>query len=210
MAAVVSERVGIKNIGKTVRVPNNPKAKLMYYLDCVAVVIQLDDPGLRRLRDYQNYNSLNDSETDALLALVLLFSPDELLGKVFFPSEDLVGSKNEFYELSAISHMLAVSDNIVIGGERKRVAKVMLFKRSWMEDNFLSPIRSFEGRLQRMARGLPGRAPTPPRALPPPRVCTPPSYRHDRLPNRAPVPLVRTPLIPHSSSSSSNCCCNIL
>ena len=180
MAALVRERVGIKKTGVMVTVPDNPKAKLMYYLDCVAVVIQLEDSGLRRLRDYQNYNSLNDAETDALLALVLLFSPDELLGKVFFPSEDCGGPANEFYELSAVSNMLAVADNILIGGERKRVAKIMFFKKSWMEKNFLLPISSFEGRLQRMARGLPGRA--PPRALPPPR--------------------------PRSSSDS--CCCNIL
>ena len=180
MAAVVRERVGIKDITQRTSVPGNPKAKLMYYLHCVAVVIQLDDPGLRRLRDYQNYNSLNDAETDALLALVLLFSPDELLGKVFFPSEDCGGFNNQFYELSAVSHMLAVSDNIVIGGERKRVAKVMFFQRSWMETNFLSPIASFQGRLQRMARRLP----SPPRAS--------------------------TPLIPRFSSSPDFCCCTIL
>ena len=176
MAALVRERVGIKDITRKVTVPNNPKAKLMYYLDCVAVVIQLDDPILRRLRNYQNYNSLTEAETDALLALVLLFSPDELLGKVFFPSEDCGGLSNQFFELSAVSHMMAVSDNIVIGGERKRVAKVMFFKRSWLDNNFLSPIRSFQGRLQRMARGLP--SPSGP----------------------------RTPLIPHSSSPDYCCC----
>ena len=185
MAALVSERVGIKKTGVKVTVPDNPKAKLMYYLDCVAVVIQLDDPGLRRLRNHQNYYLLNDAETDALLALVLLFSPDELLGKVFFPSEDCGGFNNQFYELSAVSHMLAVADNIVIGGERKRVSKIMFFQRSWMDDNYFTPIRSFQGRLERMARGLPGRAPTPPRALPPPRVHTPPSYRHDNAASRA-------------------------
>ena len=179
MAAFVGERVGIRDITRQVSVPQNPKAKLMYYLDCVATVIQLDDPALSRLKNYQSYDSLNEEETDALLALVILLSPDELIGKVFFPSEDCGGRTNQFFELSAVSHMLAVADNIVIGGERKRVGKIMFFKRSWMENNYLSPIRSFQYRLQRMARGLPGRAPTPRRALPPPR--------------------------PHATSSSSSC-----
>ncbi len=179
MAALVRERVGIKEYGTTVTVPANPKAKLMYYLDSVASVLDLNSPNLSRLRNHQNYYSLSEAETDALLALVLLFSPDELLNKVFFHSEDCGGSTNQFFELSAVSSMLAVSDNIVIGGERKRVAKIMFFKRSWIENNYITPIRSFQSRLDRMARGLPGRAPSPPRALPPPRVHTPPSYRHN-------------------------------
>ena len=84
MAAFVQERVGIKEFGRDVMVADSPQARLMYYLDCVAVVIQLNDPNLRKLKDYRNYNSLTDREVDALLALVILFSPDELIGKVFF------------------------------------------------------------------------------------------------------------------------------
>ncbi|XP_078343566.1 uncharacterized protein LOC144629211 [Oculina patagonica] len=179
MAALIRESVGIKDVGTRVTIPGNPKAKLMYYLNAVAFVIDLNDPNLSRLRDFENYYSLSEAETDALLALVLLFSPDELLNKVFFHSEDCGGSTNQFFELSAVSSMLAVADSIVIGGERNRVAKIMFFKRLWMEDNYFTPIRSFQGRLERMARGLPGRASSAPRALPPPRVHTPPSYRRN-------------------------------
>ena len=169
MAAFVGERVRIRDTTVNASVPQNPKAKLMYYLKCVASVIQLDDPALSRLQNYQSYYSLSEEETDALLALVILLSPDELIGKVFFPSEDCGGRTNQFFELSAVSHMLAVADNIVIGGERKRVGKIMFFQRSWMETYYLTPIRSFQDRLQRMARGLPGRAPAPRRAPPPSR-----------------------------------------
>ncbi len=130
MAALVRERVGIKDIGTRVTVPDNPKAKLMYYLESVASVLDINSPNLNRLKNYQNYYSLTEAETDALLALVLLLSPDELLNKVFFHSEDCGGKRNQFLELSAVSNMLAVTNNIVIGGERKRVAKVMFFKMS--------------------------------------------------------------------------------
>ena len=168
MAGFVSKRIGVKDITRNVTVPNNSKAKLMYYLSCVKTVIQLDDSTLQRLTDYHNYHLLTDPETDALLAMVVLFSPDELLGKVFFPDEDCGGRNNQFFELSAVSHMLAVTDNVLIGGERKRVAKVMFFQRSWLDNNYFTPLRSFQGRLQRMARGLPGRAPTPAPPRPPP------------------------------------------
>ena len=178
MAAFIGERVGIKEMGNDVTVPESPTAKLMYYLDCVALVIKLDDRNLNRLRNYKSYHLLNDTEIDALLALVLLFSPDELIGKVFFPSEDFRGS-NKFYELSSVTHMLAVSDSVLIGGERKRVAKIMLFKRPWLEYCYIAPLMSFEGRLQRLSRGLPGRAPSPPRALPPPRSSSTPPRRPD-------------------------------
>lgn len=190
MAALIGERVGIKDTTTSVTVPASPTAKLMYYLDCVAVVIKLDDRNLNRLRNYGSYYLLNDTEIDALLVLVLLFSPDVLIGKVFFPSEDCGERRNKFIELSSVTHMLAVSNNVVIGGERRRVAKIMFFKRCWLEDNYILPLREFEGRLQRLARGLPSRAPSPPRALPSPRSCSTPPRRPD--------------------PPSSSCCCNIL
>ena len=157
----------MRDISETVTVPANAKAKLMYYLNCVKTVIHLNDYPLQRLTDYQNFHLLTDPEIDALLALVVLFSPDELLGKVFFRDKDRRGGSNQFFDLSAVSHMLAVTDNVLIAGERKRVAKVMFFKRSWLDKNYFTPIRTFKGRLQRMASGLPGRAPTP--RTPPPR-----------------------------------------
>lgn len=191
MAAIIGERqeVGIRNIGTTATIPASPKAKLMYYLDCVATLIELDNPNLNRLRNFQNYYFLNDAETDALLTLVVLLKPDELIGKIFFPKEDLP-SNNEFYELSAVSHMFAVSENMVIGGKRTRAAKIMCFKRCWLENFYITPIMSFQGRLERIARGLPGRAPSPPRALPPPRAFTPPT--------------------PRPRSPPQSCMCNIL
>lgn len=186
MAGFVSQRIGVKDISRNVTVANNSKAKLMYYLSCVKTVIQLDNSTLQRLTDYHNYHLLTDPETDALLAMVILFSPDELLGKVFFHDEDCGGGSNQFFELSAVSHMLAVTDNVLIGGERKRVAKVMFFKRSWLDNNYFTPLRSFQGRLQRMARGLPGRGSNP-----------------------RPLPSPSSPLIGSSSlhRSSDGCCC---
>ncbi|XP_013421302.1 uncharacterized protein LOC106181466 [Lingula anatina] len=151
MAAAMGRlQIGLKKTGTTVTVPNNPKAKLMYYLDCICNVLNLDSSGeIRRLRDYENHWRLSEDETNQLLILCLLISPDELINKCIFHSDEMCGdSGNEFYELSAVNHTFVVTDSIMIGGERKRVKEIMCFKMSWIEKNFINPIKSFESRIQ--------------------------------------------------------------
>ena len=59
MAAVLGRtELGVKEIGRTVTIPNDPKARLMYYLDCMCVVLDLSDTAnLSRLR----YALINDT-----------------------------------------------------------------------------------------------------------------------------------------------------
>lgn len=64
-----------------------------------------------------NFFLLIEVEIDVLLVLVILFSLDELIGKVFFLSEDIGGGSNKFYELNEVLYMFVVIDNILIGGE---------------------------------------------------------------------------------------------
>ena len=158
MAVVAAKReVGIKKTGQSCTVPDNPKANLMYYLSCVSSVLDLhDNQHISRLTNYKQYHSLDDDDTDVLLTLVVLFSPDELIGKVFHPSEDIDGSSNEFYEISAVSHLLAATSNVVIGGQTRQVLKIMLFKKCWMEENYIRPIIAFKDRLARLAGKLSG------------------------------------------------------
>ena len=43
--------VGIRQFGNTVTIPGDPRAKLMYYLDCICVVLDMTDTtNLSRLR----------------------------------------------------------------------------------------------------------------------------------------------------------------
>ena len=145
MAAFVHERVGLRATGTATNIPNNPRARLMYYLSCVSSVLQLDNPNVNRLKNYSRYFALDEEDETLLLYLVILLSPDELIGKVFFPSDELCGnSNNEFFEISRVSHLFAVQQNIVIGGERKRVVKIMTFKQSWMHQNYINPMRAIQ------------------------------------------------------------------
>ena len=159
MAAVLGRtEIEIKKVGRTVTIPANPTAKLMYYFDCVCTCVEADnDSTTRRLRDYKNYSRLSNAEEAQLTILCLALSPDKLLGSLFFPAEesDLDGSGNRFFEIKAVSTRLVVSESILIGGQQRRVQKIMMCKRSWLEKFYLNPLRSISQGGQRSQRALP-------------------------------------------------------
>ena len=160
MAAVLGRtEIEIKKTGTVATVPDNPTARLMYYFDCVCTCVEADnDSTIRRLRDYDNYYRLSEEERAQLMILCLALSPDKLLGSVFFPADqdDLDGYGNDFYEIKAVSTKLVVTESILIGGQQKKVQKIMMCKRSWLEKNYLNPLRSLtSGGGQRSQRALP-------------------------------------------------------
>ena len=146
----------------------------MYYFNCVCSCIEADDDyTTRRLRDYKNYSSLSSQEEAQLLILCLALSPDKLVGSIFFPASDdeLDGCSNEFYELSAVSTRVIVSQSLLVGGQQKKVRKIMKFKKSWIENNFINPLRSIE-RGQRPTASTRPALSSPPRHRPPPQSAT--------------------------------------
>ena len=158
MAAVFDRtQIGIKKIGSTTTVPDNPIARLMYYFDCVCSCTDADDDAsIRRLRNYRNYLDLTNDEEAKLFILCLALSPDKLIGSIFFPDEDIDGG-NKFYELSAVNTKLVVSESVMVGGQQKRVHKIMKFKKIWIERNYLEPLQSFQQRQRPAIRSPPQR-----------------------------------------------------
>ena len=84
----------VKKTGTSTSVPNNPRARLMYYMSCVSTVMDLEEAGISRLTDYANYWRLDQSDTNYLIRLCLLFSPDQLLNEVFFLSTEIDSANN--------------------------------------------------------------------------------------------------------------------
>ena len=165
MAAVLGRtQIEVKRTGVSATVPNSPTAKLMYYFNCVCACIEPDsDYTIRRLRNYSNYANLSNQEEAQLLVLCLALSPDKLIGSIFFPvadGEDFDGCNNEFFEVNAVSTRLVVAESILIGGQQKKVKKIMMFKKSWIESNYLDPLRSI-GRSQRPSPPAIPRSPPP-------------------------------------------------
>ena len=164
MAAVLGRtQIEIKRTTSKCSVPDNPTAKLMYYFNCVCSCIEAEsDYATNRLRNYSNYHALSSEEEAKLLILCLALSPDKLIGTIFFPAkdEDLTEFSNEFFEVSAVNTKLVVAQSLLIGGQQKKVQKIMMFKKSWIENNYLNPLRSFERRQrpsQQMVRRPPPR-----------------------------------------------------
>ena len=76
MALVLNRnRVGVENTSTTVGVPNNPVARLMYYLNCMCTVLSLDqmDYNIMKLVSYETYFLLTN-EDKVLLLLVAVES----------------------------------------------------------------------------------------------------------------------------------------
>ena len=142
-------QIQIKKAGATVKIPSNPYGKLMYYFNCVCGCIEPDsDSTIRRLRDYNNYSSLSTQEEAMLLVLCLeAVSPDKMIGVIFFHNDDL-DRNNVFFELTAVNTKLIVSDSFLIGGQQKKIRKIMMFKKSWMENYYFAPLRSIQSSLR--------------------------------------------------------------
>ena len=139
----------------SVTVPDSPIAKLMYYFDCVCTCLEPgEDASIRRLRNYGNYHRLTNEEQAKLLVLCLALSPDKLIGSIFFPAGDNdFGRNNAFLELSSVNTRMVVARSILVGGQQRRVRNIMMFKKIWIEKNYIVPLRLIsEGR-----RALPQR-----------------------------------------------------
>ncbi|XP_052819021.1 uncharacterized protein LOC128244918 [Mya arenaria] len=145
MAMMGRTSVGLRATGTTCRVPNHPKAKLMYYLNCMCTVLKMEDEDadISRLRRYNNYASLSSADTDLLVLICLALKPDVLLNKCIFQSDAMCkDSGNEFYDLEAVRDSLLVAGSVIVGGRTKRVSKIMTFKMSWLNDNWVNPMKA--------------------------------------------------------------------
>ena len=146
MAAFMGRtEVKVRETGHKVTVPNNDIAKLMYYIDCVCSCIEPDDSStISRLRDYKNYDRLSSDEETQLLALCLALSPEKLTGTIFHPATDCGDFNNKFLELSAVKTNLLVTESLVIGGHRRKILKIMMYEKVWVEKYYINPLSSIE------------------------------------------------------------------
>lgn len=194
------DEVGIKETGRAVTVPDDPRARIMYYLDCVFTLIGGDDlpSEIRRLANFRRYSSIGTLDCVALLALAKELSPDILVGQVMFQSDQMCGnSTNKFFELSLVSTQMVVASSIMIGGQRRRVRKIMTFKMAWLRRNYLEPILQLIDHIQRQ------------QSLPSSGVGRGSMGYRSSYSERRPL-LYSTPPPRPRSSSSDGCCCTIL
>ncbi|KAL3847960.1 hypothetical protein ACJMK2_018849 [Sinanodonta woodiana] len=125
MAFFNKKDIEFKMIGCNVRVADDPRAKLMYYLHCMCTVVDLS----------------NTSPNLQLIILCVLLDPDEFIDKCIFQNDVMcLNSSNKFYEITQVNNHLLVAGNVIIGGRNRRVNKIMAFKRNWIQDNYYTPL----------------------------------------------------------------------
>ncbi|KAL3847853.1 hypothetical protein ACJMK2_018744 [Sinanodonta woodiana] len=142
MAFFNKKDIEFKQTGSMVTVADDPRAELMYYLNTICGLVDLNDtdPNLQRLRNYKYYY-LTTEETERLLVLCLLLEPSVFINKCIFQSDDLCpDASNEFYEITEVNNHLLVAGNVLIGGRNRRVNKIMAFKMSWIQDYYYTPL----------------------------------------------------------------------
>ena len=79
---LTSKRIAVRDTTREVFIPGNPKAKLMYYLNCISVVLNTNK--LSRYINYSQYYLIPDSEIPEIVALALLFSPEIMIKSRIF------------------------------------------------------------------------------------------------------------------------------
>jgi hypothetical protein len=146
MAAIFSEKMGMKATGTVCTIPDRDVCRLSYYLKCGTVCCGLDII-VDELLDFKNAHKLPRARQDAIFKLAYdVFDLETLVNTTIFIDDDndLLprGTNNEFYEVSKVSNILAVQENILIGGEQKQVHKIMVCNKTWLEKFYINPLKN--------------------------------------------------------------------
>ncbi|CAB3981267.1 Hypothetical predicted protein [Paramuricea clavata] len=136
-----SREIGVKDTSHAANVPDNPKARLMYYVGCVEGVLKSSTEHVGpKYMDYNNYY-LSDDETRTLISFCETFSPSFLEDKCFFRSPELCqGKPNRFLELSSKELTFATARSVVVMGKEAFVAKIMVYNDTWRRYYYDDPL----------------------------------------------------------------------
>ena len=138
-ATLARKNLQIRAFGSKANVPKNPIANLMYYLNCVATVIDYHDP---LLTDYHNYDLLSGEELLAVYQLATLLNPQLFIqAGIFIVDQNLLlDFSNQFYEIADETIGIHVNSEIIIGGKTVKVLKVMACNENWLVDSYYKPM----------------------------------------------------------------------
>ena len=128
-----------------IKIPDNPLAKLMYYLDCICTVIESDIE--KRYTNYNNYSLLTSLERKTVLNFVSIFNPKIMIELNLFKIEpDFVpiDKENEFYEITDEIFEGKINSEVILEEVTMKVLKVMVCKQSWINKYYEEPIKEYE------------------------------------------------------------------
>ncbi|KAK3596245.1 hypothetical protein CHS0354_028416 [Potamilus streckersoni] len=148
MAVVGRDRVDVEKFGKDIEVNPDPRARLMYYVHSMCTVLDLKDADsdINRLTKYWSFR-LTEDETKRLIILGYLLNLIILINKCIFLDDELCGKNaNDFYKLSAVQDRFLVMSDIVIGGTKRAVHKIMVCRKYWLDIYWMDAMKQLVGK----------------------------------------------------------------
>ena len=122
---------------------DNDISKLMYYLNCINIVIQVNI--YHKYIDYLNPNNISKEEEEIILNLALKYKPKILIDNgVFILNQNLLkeNSSNEFYQLNDERIETKVNPEILIEGNVINPTQLMACNYGWISTYYHEPIES--------------------------------------------------------------------
>ena len=138
----------IKLVERNLAIPDNRIAKLMYYLDCLVNIIDLDDGtvDLDRLTDYEHYYNLTEEEQKIVAGLCIVSNPEALEQfSLLLVKPELLpnGSGNEFFDIKDPRLGVEVPEAVTFAETPVKVLKVMVCTEEWIDKYYTQPAQSF-------------------------------------------------------------------
>ena len=138
----------IKLVERNLAIPDNNIAKLMYYLDCLVNIIDLDDGtvNLDRLTDYEHYYNLTEEEQKTVAGLCIVSNPEALEQfSLLLVKPELLpnGSGNEFFDIKDPRLGVEVPEAVTFAETPVKVLKVMVCTEEWIDKYYTQPAQSF-------------------------------------------------------------------
>ena len=139
--SVVAHCIGIEKTGIPVTVPNDPLARIMYYLNCIQSITTLD---FGVLSDYKNYTYITSYQKDLILEAAKILNPVLLVKLNLF----LVFNSQETNEFWKINDQRLIHCNInrtlSIGQFTGNVTQIMSAPQSWFDRNYYQPLNDLQ------------------------------------------------------------------
>lgn len=155
-----------KDTTTRVNIDEDPRAKLMFYLDCISCVFDdfytlcmeiLKEQSISKidcLLKYKNYRALTVKQCDEVLILCDVLRPSLFNNKCIFANAQKCGNlTNRFFKLEEVEKSLAIQNEIIVRGEKRHVKKIMYYDTLYLEKNYFKPMRCLEHRLKVIRQG---------------------------------------------------------
>jgi hypothetical protein len=142
MAFFGGHNLSVHETSSPATVPDNPIAKLMFYLNCINSITNLNLS--RRLTNYANWRSVSQQDLAEIFAACVVLDPKTLADKgiLMWDREGRIcrPGENRFFSITDREVRGFIDPEVIIGGQRTTITQIMAFGEVWIRSNYLLPL----------------------------------------------------------------------